>query len=49
MTAPKRKARRGSGLVRIIAFEVASVLYRGLPLFVIGFCLGLAIGLEGRL
>jgi hypothetical protein len=45
---PKEKARRGSGLAWSVALEIARVFYRGLPLFVLGLCLGLAVGLGGR-
>lgn len=52
MTAPaQKKTRRGGAgsLWGLVAREILRVFYQGAPLFVIGFCLGLAIGLEGRL
>jgi hypothetical protein len=45
----KEKTRRGGAgsLWGQVIREVASAFYRGAPLFVFGFCLGWAIGLEG--
>jgi hypothetical protein len=50
MTAPvQKKTRRGGAgsIWGLVALEIARVFYRGLPLFVLGLCLGLMIGVEG--
>jgi hypothetical protein len=49
MTAPvqKKTRRGGAGYVWMVALEIVRVFYQGAPLFAIGFCLGLAVGLEG--
>jgi hypothetical protein len=46
----QKKTRRGwaGSLWGQVMREVASAFYQGAPLFVIGFCLGLAVGLGGR-
>jgi hypothetical protein len=51
MTAPgQEKTRHGvAGYVWMVALEIVRVFYQGAPLFALGVCLGLAIGLEGRL
>jgi surfactin synthase thioesterase subunit len=52
MTAPaQEKTRRGvaGSLWGQVAREIARVFYQGAPLFALGVCLGLMIGLEARL
>jgi hypothetical protein len=49
MTAPvQKKTRRGGAgsIWGLVALEIVRAFYQGAPLFVIGFCLGLVIGLE---
>jgi hypothetical protein len=48
---PKEKTRRGGAgsLWGQVAREIARIVYQGAPLFALGFCWGLAIGLEARL
>ena len=50
MTAPAQKKTRrgGAGYVWMVALEIVRVLYQGAPLFALGFCWGLMIGLEAR-
>jgi hypothetical protein len=45
----KEKARHGGAgsIWGLVALEIVRAFYRGLPLFALGFCLGLAIGVEG--
>jgi hypothetical protein len=50
MTAPAQKKTRRGGAGSLwgqVMREVASAFYRGAPLFALGFCWGLMIGLEG--